>query len=228
MSIRETAVYSVDRNHTPLRLTILISFFVFAFIVYLVTSLVVSSSGLNLVAILAAFVGGYLFSSLLERFLQNRWQSGRRVEITPEKVALVKKSNVEIEVPTEGEVGTALFWTFVIKRRSHVPKGWSLLAIALQPAHQDRYLTIYSLISPKDLKTFPNRDLFKEVIGNKEAQKQDQQESLRGDLRMAGEQRRLRQAENDRWINGAEMNLEDFTQYVEQIKTLFPEWLPLQ
>ena len=46
-------------------------------------------------------------------------------------------------------------------------------------------------------------------------------------LRAAGEERRLRAAEEFRWISGAEMPYDDFIRYVEQIKAGFPEWAPL-
>ena len=50
---------------------------------------------------------------------------------------------------------------------------------------------------------------------------------MREDLRLAGEQRRLRDAENHRWMFGAEMTPPDFITYLTRLNTQFPEWMPV-
>ena len=54
--------------------------------------------------------------------------------------------------------------------------------------------------------------------------KNDKNVDARDDLRLAGEQRRLRDAENYRWLAGAELVPDDFITYINRIRAQFPEW----
>ena len=66
-------------------------------------------------------------------------------------------------------------------------------------------------------------DQFKKLIAKRKGKSED---DAREDLRLAGEQRRLRDAENHRWMFGAEMTPTDFITYITRLKTQFPEWMP--
>ena len=47
-----------------------------------------------------------------------------------------------------------------------------------------------------------------------------------GDLRLAGEQKRLHSAEQLRWLQGGEMSREDFVACLRHLHERFPSWMP--
>jgi hypothetical protein len=174
---------------------------------------------LSLLAVLVGFGIAYGVTALTERFLKTRWPSGRAVQIDKEGVKLVKKGNVQQEILAEDPAIT-LLWSFKIAKRARVPKGWSMLACALQ--FESQYLAVYTFMSPAQLEAYPAAEQFKTLVGKRKGK-----DDAREDLRVAGEQRRLHDAENNRWLFGAEMTPPDFVTYVARRKTQFPEWMPV-
>lgn len=217
-----TITIPVDREHGGLRLAVLIAFIVIGAVTFVLLNLLISSSGLNLLAVLLSFGAAFAGSALVERVLKNRWPSGRKVTMSRDSVRLEKKGTLEREVRPTEEVSVIL-WTFTIKKRSRVPKGWVMLACALENAAG--HLTVYTFMPPAKAQAFADAALFKKIASKKELKGDNN--PLREDLRLAGEQRRLRDAENYRWLNGAEMTPDDFITYFERIKIQFSEWMPL-
>jgi hypothetical protein len=95
-------------------------------------------------------------------------------------------------------------------------KGWFVVACGLE--QENNYLTVYTFMSPEQVNAPAITSRFKMLLPNKEADK---------DLRLAGEQRRLRSAEEHRWMHGAEMNAADFETFVAQLEKQFPRWMPV-
>ncbi|MEP7291206.1 MAG: hypothetical protein ABI835_05455 [Chloroflexota bacterium] len=211
-------VIPVDKEHSAMRLTIVLIFIAIWIISFIVASIVIPNEGLSLLAVLLGFGVAYALTALLERFLKTRWPSGRVVEIEREGVKLLKKGALQQEMRSEDPVDARL-WSFKISKRARVPKGWSMLACALE--YENQFLTIYTFMSPSQLETFELAEQFKKLASQRKG-KSDA--DAREDLRVAGEQRRLRDAENHRWMFGAEMIPADFIAYISRIKTQFPEW----
>ena len=203
-----------------MRLTVVLTFIGVWVVGFLIFSVVIPNDGFSLIAVLLGFGAAYGVTALLERYLKTRWPSGRVVQIDKDGVKVLKKSVLQQEMLSEDPVNTH-FWTFKISKRARVPKGWSMLACALE--YENEYLTVYTFMSPNQLSTFEMAEQFKKLIAKRKGKSK---EDAREDLRIAGEQRRLRDAENHRWMFGAEMTPSDFITYITQLKTQFPEWIP--
>jgi hypothetical protein len=212
-----STAYTVDAEHGRLRLVVLLLFIVTWVISFAILSVIIESTGLNLLAVLISFVIAYGISTLIERRLKARWPSGRSVLVAAEGVKLVRHGQIEQEMRADQAINP-IYWRFAVRKRSRVPKGWLMCACALE--HEEKHLTVYTFMSPKDFEAYSRASWFTHLAPKKEA-------AGKTDLRLAGEQRRLREAENYRWLNGAEMSKEEFERYIEQISTQFPEWAPL-
>ena len=213
-----TTSYPVDAEHGRLRLVVLFLFIATWIISFILLSSLIQSAGLNILAILVSFVIAYGISTLAERQLKTRWPSGRSVTVDDSGVKLVKRGQVEQEMRVDQAV-SPIYWNFIVRKRSRVPKGWLMCACAL--TNEEEHLTVYTFMAPKDFEQYNRAEWFTLLAGKKETEGKT-------DLRLAGEQRRLREAENYRWLNGAEMTKDEFERYVEQISTQFPEWAPLR
>lgn len=208
----------VDREHGGLRLSLVAVFVVLWFIGFLIANAIISSAGFNIVAGIIAFGVAALGGRLIEPFLKERWPSGRFVEVDAQGVRLMKHNTAETEIRSNDGVSTML-WRFKVNRRARVPKGWFVVACALE--QNDLYLPIYTFASPEQAEQLNKITRFTDLMNEKNANavKQDS-------LRVAGEQRRLRVAETHRWTDGAEMTFEDFQAYIERLNGQFPQWLP--
>lgn len=212
-------VIPVDREHSAMRLTIVITFIALWVISFIIASTVIPNEGISLLAVLIGFGVAYGVTALLERILKTRWPSGRVVRVDHAGVKLLKNTELQQEMLSEDPVGSRL-WSFKITKRARVPKGWSMLACALE--YENQFLTVYTFMSPSEVESFDRDERFKKLIAKR---KGTSDADAREDLRVAGEQRRLRDAENHRWMFGAEMLPADFIAYVNQLKTRFPEWM---
>ena len=201
-----------------MRLTVVLTFIAAWIITFIIATAVIPNDGISLLAVIIGFVAAYGISALVERFLKTRWPSGRVVEIDNGGVKLRKKGVLQQEMLSEDPVDTRL-WSFTINKRARVPKGWSMLACALE--YETQFLTVYTFMSPAQIEAFPQVEQFKKLIAPRKGKSEA---DVREDLRVAGEQRRLRDAENHRWMFGAEMLSDDFITYISRIKTQFPEW----
>jgi hypothetical protein len=219
-AVENTLVIPVDREHSAMRLAIVLTFIAVWIVGFIIFSYLIPNEGFSLLAVLLGFALAYGVTALLERYLKTRWPSGRVVQVDKDGVKILYKSKQQHEMLSEDPVNTH-FWTFKISKRARVPKGWSMLACALE--YENEYLTVYTFMSPNQLSTLESADDFKKLIAKRKGKSQD---DAREDLRIAGEQRRLRDAENHRWMFGAEMTPNDFITYITRLKTQFPEWIP--
>jgi len=213
---------AVDNEHGALRFTIVIIFIVGWFISFFILNAAIPNEGLNLIAIIVSFAITALFTQQIEKVLKKRWPSGRTVQIDQNTIKVVNKNGGQQSIDGDKQVNVHL-WRFAIKRRSRVPKGWLMIACALE--QDDAYLPVYTFMSPEQFDGLRNNTRFATLMSQKEASK-----STGGigqtDLRMAGEQRRLHTAENARWMNGAEMTADDFQNFIKQLQNQFPQWMP--
>jgi hypothetical protein len=213
--------FRLDAEHGQLRLAVLGGFIAAAALGYAVLAAILPSDGLNIMALLGALFIGYAASLAMERLLKGRWHSGRVVELLPDgTIRLLKKGAVEQEIaPSEGV--NVLMWRFEITKRARVPKGWSMAACAVETA--GRYIALYTFVSPKEMPNFDPTGAYKLLKANKKENRASRE--LRGDLRLAGEERRLHEAETARWMTGAEMSREDFSAFVAWVRRHYAEYL---
>lgn len=213
---------AVDNEHGALRFVIVIIFIIGWLISYIILNAVIPNEGLNLIAIIVSFGITAVITQQIEKALKKRWPSGRTVQINQRNIKIVDKDGKQQSIDGDQQVNVHL-WRFTIKRRSRVPKGWQMIACALE--QDEAYLPVYTFMSPDQFDKLKNNSRFTTLVSQKEATK-----STGGigqtDLRLAGEQRRLHTAENARWMNGAEMNAEDFQNFIKQLQIQFPQWMP--
>jgi len=217
---RSTINIPVDSEHGALRLSVVAIFVIAWALTYMVVNSLLTSEGFNIIALIAAFVVSGLVARASEQALQKRWPSGRSVQMDDNGVRILSKGVVQSEIRAS-EPFSVLLWRFQTKRRSRVPKGWYVLACALE--QDDNFLAVYSFASPAQAEALQHRIRFATLASEKDTNAKD----IRQDsLRYAGEQRRLRLAENFRWTGGAEMSLADFEQFLTRINGQFSQWMP--
>jgi hypothetical protein len=131
----------------------------------------------------------------------------------------VKGEKVQNDIDARQQVNV-LLWRFQINRRSRVPKGWFMVACALE--QDELYLPVYTFLSPKDLENIKNSTSHFILL---QSQKEIKNQS-NSNMRLAGEQRRLHTAESARWMEGAEMTSSDFMILIQQLQEQYPQWMP--
>lgn len=220
-AVEDRLVIPVDTEHGGIRLVVILTFIAIWVVSFFVVNALIHSEGVGLLAIFVGFPVAYGITALFERFLKTRWPSGRFVEIDKDGVKLKKQDVLQAEILSE-DPATTLLWTFKISKRARVPKGWSMLACAVQ--HENVSLSIYTFMSPAQVESFDMASQFKKLIAPRKGKSDD---DMREDLRLAGEQRRLRDAENHRWMFGAEMTPTDFMNYLSRLNSQFSEWMPV-
>lgn len=211
-------IFSVDAEHSGLRVSIVFIFIVIWIIVFSVLNSLMTSEGVNILAIVISFGATALLTQQVEKLLKMRWPSGRAVHVEPGHIRIVRKNQVQHEIDP-GQRVNVLLWRFKIARRSRVPKGWFMVACALE--QEDHYIPVYTFMSPADFDSLNAGPHFPMLQSRKELEKEG-----RENMRLAGEQRRLHTAESVRWMEGAEMSNADFKQYIMRLQEQFPQWMP--
>jgi hypothetical protein len=210
----------VDSEHAALRLSVVGIFIGVWVVTFAVANTLISSEGFNIIALIIAFVVSGVAARSIEQFLQKRWPSGRTVEITADDIRVSAKGKVQNTINAR-EPFSVLMWRFQTKRRSRVPKGWYVIACALE--QDDNFLPVYTFAAPGDAERLQIQYKFTSLASEKEANAKDTRQDS---LRFAGEQRRLRLAETFRWNSGAEMSLDDFEKFLARLNGQFSQWMP--
>jgi hypothetical protein len=206
----------VDPEHAALRLAIVGVFVGLSIVGYLVANAIFQGVGFNIIALIVALGAGIGGMQVVDGFLKRRWPSGRALEIQGDAIRLTLRGKTQREINGAEHVNV-LFWRFEIRKRARAPKGWYVVALAL--LQDDDYLPAYTFVSPEDYKTMPYSAQYVRLSARKEAET---------DMRLAGQQRRLLNAEAARWNEGAEMAKADFDAYVALLKAKFPVWMPAE
>jgi hypothetical protein len=211
-----STTYAVDAEHGALRLGVVIVFIVVLIFSYIFLNVLIPNDGLNILALIGSFVFTAVFTQQIERVMRQRWPSGRTVSISHNHIQLKKDKGAQHSIDPARQVNV-LLWRFKISRRSRIPKGWFMVACALE--QDDTYLSVYTFFSPEQCDQLRLENRFTLLTGKKDREGHT-------DLRLAGEQRRLHIAEQARWLEGAEMNQDDFQSYIRQLQEQFPQWMP--
>lgn len=209
----EVIRFPVDPEPFNLRLAMIGILVVTVIISYSLISALMQTSGFNLIGIFGAIVISALLLQVLEKPIKARWPRTRFLTITPQAIKVTHGDTVFREIDPRQQVNVYK-WYFVVERRSRVPKGWHVVACALE--QDDVYLPVYTLVDPKSFDTM--RKQFTQLESKKRGNNND--------LRLAGQQRRLHIAESARGLDGSEMTAEDFTSYLNALESQFPRWMP--
>jgi hypothetical protein len=218
ITTESSVVFTVDPEHAALRVSIVFVFIGVWIVLFAVLNGLIASEGVNFLAIVISFGITALLTQQIERVLKKRWPSGRAVEIDQQHVRIVKHQQVQHEVDATQQVNV-LMWRFPVTRRARVPKGWYMIACALE--QNDHYVPVYTFMSPDDFDRLDATRHFALLQGKKELEKEG-----RDNMRLIGEQRRLHVAENIRWMEGAEMDAEDFKKFMMRLQEQYPQWMP--
>ncbi len=144
-------------------------------------------------AISVAFIG--------DRLLKKHWPSGRAILVDGRYLVLQERKEPDRVVQWANRANL-LTWRFAVSRRSRVPRGH--LCLAWQITQDETQITVYTFLDPKKLDTVPAADMFTPLAPRRSL------DDERLSMRIAGQQRRLLQAENERWQGGAELLPESF------------------
>lgn len=206
-------VLPVDPEHSGIRFAIVVLFIVTAMVLYGVISLLLpQSGGLNLIAAGGSLAGAAVMTQVADGFFKQRWPSGRTLQIVDDKIQLSIKDRVQREIDGSQHVNV-LMWRFEITKRTRIPKGWYMIAVALQ--QDDIYLPVYTFVSPDDFTSQPYSKQYMKL----------QKLPDESDMRLAGQQRRVRTAEDARWVEGGEMSKADYDAYLARLRQQFPIWM---
>ncbi|MFZ4813979.1 MAG: hypothetical protein ACOYL5_05545 [Phototrophicaceae bacterium] len=207
----EKREFSVDAEHDSLRLVVVLAFIISGIAGFAYLSFTFQAGGINILAIFGSLIIAAGVSSTLERALKKRWPSGKVIEIEPTRIALLHQGQVKDQVQ-KTEASRLMLWRFTVSRRTRVPKGWFMVATAVE--QDDPHLAVYTLMSPQMYETFDIDNRFKVLEKPNAGVEADE-------LRLAGEQRRLMRAESLRWHDGVEMTADDFMIYFGLLDKVF-------
>ncbi len=205
----QTRVIPVDVEHGAIR--VLLPFLAIAGFVagYFLTTWLISVLNVDTAAGCIAFVVGLLVAGLVtlgaNRLLRRLLPSGRSLLLSPEALELRdrrKSDSVPVRIDWNQRINV-LMWRFSVPRTTvRAQKGWYMLGV--QVLQDEAVLSLYTFMSPKDTAALPHSDTFKPLLARAAIQKGDVS------LRELAEQRRLLQAEDERWQHGAEIQPGDF------------------
>ena len=210
-----TIEFAVDQEHSGMRTAGCFTFLIGAVISYLMLNTIVPNGGLIVVG--AALAIGVALTYLADYLSKRYWPSNRYVQFLGDLITLVKRDTVQSEIDASHNVNL-LMWHFQAKRHPRVPKGWYVVANALE--QDDNYIITYTIASPSDFDSLPLSRLSTQFL-----RQRGKKDEVR-DLRKAGNVRRIEKAEFHRAELGAEMSVEDYHAYLDYLADTYTSWMP--
>lgn len=208
--------FEVDREHSGVRMVGCVTFGFGALLSYLILGSIIPQGGLITIgaALFIAVALTYGADYLTKRY----WPSNRFIQFAGDVIKLVGGGKVQGAIDAEQNVNL-LMWHFEARRHPRVPKGWYVVANALE--QDGEYIVTYSIVSPTDFESMPLSRLSVKYQRKKKRKNEDGR-----DLREAGAYRRLAQAEFHRGELGAEMSQEDYYAYLDYLADTYTAWMP--
>lgn len=207
--------FEVDREHSGVRLLGCFTFFISAVACYLILNSLIPNGGLIVIGAALAIAVALTYAA--DHFSKIYWPSNRSIQFVDDVIRLMRGSAVQGEIDAEQNVNL-LMWHFEAKRHPRVPKGWYVAANALE--QDGEYIVTYSIVPPQDFEALPLSRL-----SVKYQRKKDKKGESR-DLREAGSQRRIAQAEFHRGELGAELTGDDYHAYLDYLADTYTSWMP--
>lgn len=205
----------VDAEHLGIRVFVpLMAIAVLLIVLFagpsLLESLNLYSSTVSLLLIPGAIAAAVATAYGSDRLLKRIWPSGRVLMLDERHLVLKDRRLPTTVIRLDARVNL-LTWRFVVARRGRVPKGH--LCLSIQVLQDDQEITVYTFCDPKKTNAVEELDAFTLLASRK------MMNDERLSLRVAGEQRRLLQAEDTRWHHGAELLPEDFLTFWQALRS---------
>ena len=210
-----TVEFAVDSEHSGVRMVGCFTFLFGAIFSFLILNTIIPNGGLIIIGAAIAIAVGLTYAA--DILSKKYWPSNRCIQFLGDLVQLTKSGTVQSEIDAGHNVNV-LTWHFEARRHPRVPKGWYVVANALE--QDDEYISAYSIVSPADFETLPLSRL-----STRFERKKGKKDEVR-DLRKAGNIRRIEQAEFFRGEFGAEMSPEDYRAYLEYLADTYTSWMP--
>jgi hypothetical protein len=207
--------FAVDPDHAGVRT---VGCFTFAFGTigsFLILNSLITNGGLLVAG--ASIAIAVALTYIADNVTKHYWPSNRFVQVIDDVIQLAQNDIAETQLNTS-ETINFLSWHFEASRHPRVPRGWFVVANALE--QDGEYIITYTIASPQDLESLPLSRL-----STKYERKKNKKDEAR-DLRKAGNIRRIEQAEAFRGNVGAEMNLEEYREYLDYLVETYPTWMP--
>ena len=208
----------VDKEHSGVRLVGCLTFLFGVIGSYLIINTFAPNGGLLTIGAALAIAVGLTYTA--DYLGKTYWPSNRAIQFLDDMIVLVKGDQVQGEIDA-GQSVNLLQWHFEAKRHPRVPKGWYVVANALE--QDGEFIVSYSIASPTDFQALPLSRLSTRF--ERKRRKKGKQEDA-PDLRAAGSQRRIALAEFHRGELGAEMSLEDYHAYLDYLADTYTAWMP--
>jgi hypothetical protein len=210
-----TLVLPVDREHTGIRLVGCGSLVIVWVLAFGVSTVLLRLN--PLFGLLLALIAAVLVTMLVERTLKGNWLSGRELFADEAQILLRKRGEIERTINPQQHVNV-LSWHFVVDRSRRVRKGWHVVGLSLE--QEGEFVPVYTLASPENFEAITKIHPFTKLERPKPTD-----DKTKANLRQAGEQRRLLEAEQDRGYNGAELTVDEFIAYLSHLQTRYPSWM---
>ncbi|MFC1959839.1 hypothetical protein ACFLYO_03930 [Chloroflexota bacterium] len=198
----------VDVEHTGIRVVVpALAFGTLLLVLWggpvLLNLLNLSDTFLRGVLLPLAIIGAIVVAFASDTLLKQKWTSGREL-LVDDRYLIFRERKQPDHIILWTERINVLAWRFTVARRGRVPKGHYCLAVQL--LQDDRQITAYTFYDPKHFDQLLAGDAFTPLAPRSSL------DDERLNLRVAGQQRRLFQAENERWREGAELTSDHFVE----------------
>lgn len=210
-----TLEFAVDREHGGIRAVGCITFLIGTIVSFLILNAIISNGGLIVLGTALAIAVGLTYG--VDRLTKKYWPSSRCIQFLGDVIQLVQADVPQSQIDGGRNVNL-MMWHFEARRHPRVPKGWYVVANALE--QDGRYIAAYSIAAPNDFETLPLSRLSTQL------QRKKSKRGKARDLRKAGSIRRIEQAEFHRGQDGAEMSLEDYQAYLDYLADTYTSWMP--
>ncbi len=207
--------FLVDKEHSGVRMVGCLTFLIGTVASFLILNTFVPNGGLIVIGAALAIAVALTYAA--DHLSKTYWPSNRAIQFVDDIILLVKGGQVQGEIDA-GQNVNLLQWHFAAKRHPRVPKGWYVVANALE--QDGEYIISYSIASPTDFEALPLSRL-SQSYRRKKGKKDESR-----DLREAGSVRRIAQAEFHRGELGAEMSLDDYRAYLDYLAETYTSWMP--
>lgn len=207
--------FQVDKEHSGIRMVGCLTFLIGAVVSFLIINTIFPNGGLIVIGAALALAVALTYAA--DYLSKTYWPSNRAIQFVDDIILLVNGKQIQGEIDAGANVNL-LQWHFEAKRHPRVPKGWYVVANALE--QDGDYIVSYSIASPADFEALPLSRL------SKKYQRKRNKKGESRDLREAGDMRRIVQAEFHRGELGAEMSLDDYQAYLDYLADTYTSWMP--
>lgn len=167
-----------------------------------------------------AFVFAALVLQIVEKLVKPRWHSGRHI-LLDEQLTLVdirRGKNKQLVFNWANPLDfDAWYFEVQTKRKSRVPQGW--YCISLRLAQNNQTAIIYTFMNPEEAREVAGFNNNFIMLERQKSSALSQANLKKSEIQLSAQQKRLRNYENERWEDGAEVSSEDFLRIVAVVFT---------